>query len=100
MLNYYTNYIRIFDFLSTELIHIVEPVGNKLSLRALCSFNTNYLIAGGNDKKIKVIDMNKYFVLKEYTGHNNGIYGIEKIKIDTIEELITYDCNCIRIWKN
>ena len=93
-------FIGIYDFLSTELIHIIEPVGNKLPLKALCSFNTNYLIAGGEDKKIKIIDMNKYFVLKEYTGHSENIYGIEKIKIDNIEELITYDCNYIRIWKN
>ena len=86
--------------MSTELIHIIEPVGNKSALNSLCSFNGNYLLAGGKDKKIKIIDMNKYFVLKEYTGHISEIYGIEKIKIDTSEELITYDCNCIRIWKN
>ena len=63
-------------------------------------FNKNnkiYLIDADNHG---FIDMNKYLVLKEYKGRESEIYGIEKIKIENSEELITYDQKCIKIWRN
>ena len=43
--------------------------------------------------------MDKYSIVKEYTGHNSFIFGIEKIKIyEQDEYIITYDYNSIKLW--
>ena len=43
--------------------------------------------------------MDNYSVSNDYAGHNNTIYGIEKIKIPEKGELIiSYDNNSIKIW--
>ena len=44
--------------------------------------------------------MNNYSVNNEYSGHNNEIFGIEKIKIsEKGEYIISYDSTSIKIWK-
>ena len=54
---------------------------------------------GGDSKTIKVIDMDKYSIVKEYSGHNNIIYLIKKINIpEKGEYIISYDTESIKIW--
>ena len=44
--------------------------------------------------------MENFTIVKIYSGHNNSIYGIEKIKIpEKGEFIISYDSNSIKIWK-
>ena len=57
-------------------------------------------MAGDNSYKIKVIDMDNYSVIKEYSGHNDTIYLIKKINIPNNGEFIfSYDSQSIKIWK-
>ncbi len=89
--------VNIFDFMTTNLI---KEIGlESSSIFSLCSINEKYIIASC-DKNLKVIDIDSYSVVKEYSGHNNVIYGIEKIKIPKKGEyLISYDSQTIKIWK-
>ena len=93
----YGGNISIFDFISTNLIKTIS-IGNYIC--ALCSLNEKYLMAGGYNKIIKVIDMDNYSVIKEYSGHNNIIYLIKKINIPNKGEfIISLDTESIKIWK-
>ena len=86
----------IFDFKTTNLIKEIE-LGNNI--QALCSFSNKFLIAA-NNKLIKIINMENFTIVKIYSGHNNYILGIEKIKIpEKGEFIISYDSNSIKIWK-
>ena len=89
--------IIIFDFNNTNEICFI-PAGNDIY--ALCSLNEKYFLVGNYNKEIKVIDFDNKSIIKNYTGHNNYIYGIEKIKIEEKGEfIISYDRNEIKIWQ-
>ena len=89
--------VNIFDFMTTNFI---KEIGLENSnIYSLCSINEKYIIASCN-KSLKVIDIDSYSIVKEYSGHNNEIYGMEKIKIpEKGEYLISYDSQTIKIWK-
>ena len=93
--------INIFEFYTTKLIKRIQLGANHVY--SLCSINEKYIIAS-NSYKLKIIDMENYSVIKEYSAHYDGqeydIYGIEKIKIpEKGEFIITYSSYCIKIWK-
>ena len=93
--------VNIFEFYSTKLIKRIQLGANIVF--SLCSINEKYIIAS-NSYKLKIIDMENYSVVKEYSAHYDGeeyeIKGIEKIKIpEKGEFIITYSKHCIKIWK-
>jgi WD40 repeat protein len=95
--------VNIFEFESTKLIKRIQ-LGEK-EVYSLCSINEKYVIAS-NSSKLKIIDMEKYSVVKDFSayeddGEDHEIMGIEKIKIpEKGEFIITYsDKGIIRIWK-
>jgi hypothetical protein len=98
--------VNIFEFESTELKTRIRL--GESSVNSLCSINEKYMIAS-NYSKLKIIDMENYSVVKEYSPHEDGcnksdyIQGIEKIKIpEKGEFIITYadsDQGMIKIWK-
>ena len=93
--------INIFEFETTNLIKRIQ-LGEK-SVNSLCSINEKYIIAS-NSLKIKIIDMEKYSVVKEYSEYFDDeeydIMGIEKIKIpEKGEFIITYSKYSIKILK-
>ena len=95
--------VNIFEFESTKFIKRIQ-IGES-SVNSLCSINEKYIIAS-NSFKLKIIDMEKYSVVKEYSVYEddddkNDVYGIEKIKIpEKGEFIITYSNNGIfKIWK-
>ena len=99
----YREKVNIFEFESTKLIKRIQ-LGEK-DVYSLCSINEKYIIAS-NSSKLKIIDMEKYSVVKDYSAYGDDgedceIYGIEKIKIpEKGEFIITYsDKGIIRIWK-
>ena len=54
---------------------------------------------GGGSKTLKIIDMDNYSVVKEYSGHNCTIFLIKKVNIpEKGEFIITYDSESIKIW--
>ena len=67
---------------------------------SLCLINEKQLITS-KDKNLGIIDMDNYSIVKDFSsGHNNYIFGIEKIKIpEKGEYLITYYDKSIKIWK-
>ena len=88
--------LSIFDFESSNLIKYISL---NQPIYSLCSLNEKYLLAGGEGQVIKVIDMDNYSVIKEYSGHNYCISLIKKINIPGKGEyIISYDKN-IKIWK-
>ena len=87
----------IFDFNTTNLIKEIKINGGGIN--SLCSINEKILIVS-QSTILKIIDMNNYSVNNEYSGHNNKIFGIEKIKIsEKGEYIISYDSTSIKIWK-
>ena len=95
--------VNIFEFESTELLKRIQ-LGQE-RVYSLCSINEKYIIAS-NSSKLKIIDMEKYSVVKDYPayeddGEKHEIRGIEKIKIpEKGEFIITYsDKGIIKIWK-
>ena len=93
--------VNIFEFESTNLIKRIQ-LGEK-SVNSLCSINEKYIIAS-NSLKLKIIDMEKYSVVKEYSEYfddeEDAIMGIEKIKIpEKGEFIITYSKYSIKILK-
>jgi len=90
--------VIIFDFLSTNEISSIS-FGN--SVLSLCSLNEKYILVGCyNSKELKIIDFDNKSIVKNYSAHNNVIYGIEKIKIpEKGEYIITYDNTEIKLWK-
>ena len=93
--------VNMFEFYSTKLIKRIQLGAN--TVLSLCSINEKYIIAS-NSYKLKIIDMENYSVVKEYSAHYDGqeyeIKGIEKIKIpEKGEFIITYSSNFIKIWK-
>jgi len=99
----YREKVNIFEFESTKLIKRIQ-LGEK-DVYSLCSINEKYIIAS-NSSKLKIIDMEKYSVVKDFSAYGDDgedceIYGIEKIKIpEKGEFIITYsNKGIIRIWK-
>ena len=89
--------VSIFEFYTTQLKRRIQLGANLVN--SLCSINEKYVIAS-NSSKLKIIDMDKFSVVKEYSAHYDDINGIEKIKIpEKGEFIITYSKHCIRIWK-
>ena len=95
--------VNIFEFYTTKFIKRIQ-IGES-SVNSLCSINEKYIIAS-NSSKLKIIDMEKYSVVKDYSVYEDGVdkfnvNGIEKIKIpEKGEFIITYSYNGIfKIWK-
>ena len=89
--------VIIFDFISTNEISSIS-FGN--SVYSLCSLNEKYILVGGDNKELKIIDFDNKSIVKNYSAHNNIIYGIEKIKIpEKGEYIITYNDTDIKLWK-
>ena len=92
----YGGNLSIYDFISTNLIKYISVNNNIYSL---CSLNEKYLMIGGGSKTLKIIDMDNYSVVKEYSGHNYEIFLIKKVNIpEKGEFIITYDSKSIKIW--
>ena len=90
--------VIIFDFISTNEISSIS-FGN--SVYSLCSLNEKYILVGGYySGELKIIDFDNKSIVKNYSAHNNKIYGIEKIKIpEKGEYIITYNDTEIKLWK-
>ena len=92
------NNVIIFDFLSTNEISTIS-VGNYC-IYSLCSLNEKNILVGNSNKELKIIDVDNKSIVKNYSVHNNYVYGIEKIKIpEKGEYIITYDNTDIKLWQ-
>ena len=69
--------IRIWNFHSGKLLKKIKT--NIKFLNSICLWNNNYLFVGGSDKTIKLIDINKGTIVKEFYGHNKNVITVKKI---------------------
>ena len=71
--------IKIWDFFQKNLIKSISSNNNSI-LRGFITINNTYLIIGSEDKNIKVFDLNKEILIKEFNKHSSYILGIKPIK--------------------
>lgn len=71
------DFIRIYNFHSGNLLSKIKTNGE--SIRSIYAWNNNYLFVGCSDHKIKLIDVNKEKVVKNYEGHEHWVCTINKI---------------------
>ena len=93
--------IRIWNFHSSELLDKIKADENWVT--GICLWNNDYVLAGCNDKKIKIIDLNKKKIIKDLNGHNNDVLTLTKINHPQYGECLIsqgYKDDGIRIWIN
>ena len=94
--------IRIWNFHSGNLLKKIN-VSDYYRLYGLCLWNNEYLFVGCEDKKIRIIEINKGIIIKNLIGHNNSILTIKKIIHPLYgESLISqaYESDKIKLWIN
>ena len=90
--------VIIFDFLSKNEISS-NSVGNYY-VYSLCSLNEKYILVGGYNKELKIIDFDNKSIVKNYSAHDERIRGIEKIKIpEKVEYIKSYNDTEIKLWQ-
>ena len=94
-------YVRIWDFHSGKLLNKIKIHKNGVS--SLCLWNNDYLFAGCDDKKIRLVELKNGKVIKKLIGHASIVSNIKKIIIPKLGEcLISQGENneTIKIWGN
>ena len=94
-------YVRIWDFHSGKLLNKIKI--NKNGISCLCLWNNEYLFAGCDDKKLRLVDLKNRKVIKKLIAHDNIVLNIRKIIIPNFGEcLISQGENngTIKIWGN
>ena len=71
-------YIRFWDFHTSKLIRSIY-VNSFINLRGLCLWNNKYLIVGGNEHQIKIVDLKQGKVVKYFKEHTGTICTVERI---------------------
>ena len=71
-------YIRFWDFHTAKLIRSIY-VNSFINLRGLCLWNNKYLIVGGNEHQIKIVDLKQGKVVKYFKEHTGTICTVERI---------------------
>ena len=68
--------IRIWNFHTGAFIRIINI---SKELRDICMWDNEYLLAGCNDKTIKIINLNNGIIIKEMEGHNDKVLSLKII---------------------
>ena len=94
-------YIRIWNFHSPLLLNRIKASDN--SLYGICLWDNDYLFVGCEDKKIKLIDLNKGKFIKYLIGHNKKVINITTVMHPKYGKcLISQGCqnDQIKLWIN
>lgn len=93
-------FIRIFNFHTGNLLNKINL--NNIALIGICLWKKDFLFVGCKNKIIKLIDLKKEEIIKNYEGHNHWVCTIKKININNYGEcLITQGLdNKIKLWVN
>ena len=68
--------IRIWNFHSSLLLF---KISFNIKINCICFWNIEYIFIGCIDKTIKLIDIKRKTIIKNYKGHNNRVVSIKKI---------------------
>lgn len=71
-------YIRFWNFHTANLIKSIY-INSFVNLRGLCLWNHKFLIVGGNEHQIKIVDLKQGKVVKYFKEHTGTICTIERI---------------------
>ena len=69
--------IRLWKFHTAEMIKKIQV--STQPLFGMCLWNSQYLFVGGEEKVIKLIDINDGISIKNFNGHNKAISTVKKI---------------------
>lgn len=72
----YDNFVRIWNFHTGKLL---KSINLSTGLFGMCFWNENYLLVGGFDKTIKLVDLRNDKPIKTFTGHSRKVCTIKKI---------------------
>ena len=71
-------FIRMWNFHSGKLIKKIKVSDD---LYGICLWNNKYLLIGGEDKKIKILDLDKYEIIEDYIDEDNIVIDMKKINL-------------------
>lgn len=90
-------FLLIFNFHSGELINKINC--GEDNLIGCCLWDENYVLTGGKNKDLKLVDINKGKVVKNFFEHKQWICSIKSIKINNGQILVTHGLdNKIKLW--
>lgn len=94
-------YIRLWNFHNANLIKTIY-INAFINLRGICLWNYKYIIVGGNDHQIKVIDLKHGKIIKTYKEHTATICTIEKINSKVYGECLLSQAldGTIKLWSS
>ena len=88
--------IRIWNFHNGNLLSKIKTINGNLY--GVCLWNNNNLFVGCSDNTIRLIDLNKGKIIKNYLGHIDDVVTIKKINHPNYGEcLISYGGDII-LW--
>ena len=73
-------HIKIWDFINKNLICKINYDKNDQYLKGFVIVNNKYLVIGCQDKNIKILDIEKKCLIKNYNKHTSTIIGIKSVK--------------------
>ena len=71
-------YIRMWEFHTAILLKTIS-LNSQIGLRGICLWNDDYLFAAGEDRQIKLFDLNSGKFIKSFIGHTSTVCSLEKI---------------------
>lgn len=95
------NQILCFDFIKGDLLYQIN-LNDDYWLHCICLWNEEYIISGGNDNLVHIINLKEKKEELILKGHNNIVYTIKKIKLNEKECLLTHEWGGGKIimWSN
>ena len=93
-------YLLIFNFHTGEIINKILCGNDYDNLIGFCFWNENYIFTGGKNKVLKLVDLNKGEVIKEFKEHKQLICSMKTIEHNSFGKiLITHGLdNKIKLW--
>ena len=92
--------IKIFDFESEKLINSIKINEENENFYSMCLWNKNYLIFGGENSIIYILNLNSKKIIQTLKNHESDILTLKKIKINNNEFLLSLDYyGLIKQWK-
>ena len=93
-------YLLIFNFHTGEMINKIICGNDDDNLVGFCFWNENYIFTGGKNKILKLVDINKGQLIKEFKEHKRIICSMKTIEHSSFGKiLITHGLdNKIKLW--
>ena len=89
--------IRIWDFHKGQIIRTIR-VYRIGSIYGLYLYNNEYFFAACSDKKIRLINISRCRIFKDFIGHSSDVFSIKKLNHPTYGECLISYSNEIKLW--